>query len=215
MPCGFDLLVLDCDGVILDSMDVKTEAMRRTGEPYGPELCDRLVLFQRLEGGISRFEKFSWLYREAHGRDISEPELQAMSATYLQHLDDALSHCTLVPGVELVLEAWSNRVPIYVCSGAPQAELVEVLTARGLAKYFTAICGYPPSKTPLLQRIVREAKADPQRTVMVGDTVTDSRAAAETGTLFYGIGAMFAKSPLPHGHDLHDLHTWLLDLSAQ
>ena len=205
----FSLLALDFDGVILDSMEIKTEAMRRVGEPFGPELRDRLVLYQRIEGGISRFEKFRWLYQEAYGREITDKEMAALSAQYLSHIDDALKHCPLLPGVLDVLTAWHGRVPIYVCSGAPQSELVVLLRERGLDRYFTAIRGYPPAKTPLLAGIIREAGVAASAVVMVGDTVTDSRAAEENGTLFYGIGAMFSGSAHPHGDNLHDLNAWL------
>ena len=203
------LLALDFDGVILDSMEVKTEAMRRVGEPFGPELCERLVMYQRIEGGVSRFEKFRWLYREAYGREITAAEMAAASDTFLKAIGDALKTCPLLPGVHEVLADWRGRVPICVCSGAPETDLAALLTERGMAECFTAIRGYPPAKTELLADIIRVTGADPATTVMVGDTITDERAAVENGTLFYGIGPMFAHSDHPHGPDLRDMNVWL------
>ena len=203
------LLVLDCDGVILESMDIKTEAMRRVGQNFGQELCDRLVLFQRLEGGISRYEKFNWLWQEAYGRDISPEESHALEADFLGHMGDALTNCALVPGTLEVLDAWHTKLPIYVCSGAPDAELKHLLTQRGQGKYFTKICGYPPAKTALLQNILRESAVNPQSALMVGDTITDSRAAEHCGTQFFGIGSQFADSAHPHGPVMYALNLWL------
>lgn len=203
------LLVLDCDGVILDSADIKIEAMRRIGEPFGAELRDRLVLFQTIEGGVSRYEKFSWLWQEAHGCEINKQQLHELETKFVGYLQDALDQCPLIPGTIELLKDWHTIMPVYVCSGAPQGELQEQLTRRGLAQYFTKICGYPPEKTTLLQSILHTSGALPEHSLMVGDTQTDARAAEACGTHFYGIGAQFAGAPFPHGPDMHALNTWL------
>jgi len=208
----FSLLALDCDGVLIKSVDVKAEAMRRIGELFGQELCDRLVMFQRIEGGISRYEKFRWLIREARGREITPQEMTELSSRYTMSLDDVLMHCEFLPGIEALLKDWHTRVPFYVCSGAPQQELEEVLQTRGIASSFRRIGGYPPTKTTLLGGILREAGVAAAEAVMVGDTITDSRAAEENGTQFYGIGDAFAGASCPHGQDLRDLNHWLHSL---
>ena len=205
----FSLLALDFDGVIMDSVEVKAEAMRRIGEPFGPELRDRLLLYHRIEGGINRVEKFRWLYREAYGREISDTELAELCARFTDCIGDALLECPFLPGLDALLGYWHGKVPIYVCSGAMQNELEELLSARGKAGYFAGIRGYPPEKTTLLGDILREARVDPATAVMVGDTATDSRAAEANGTMFFGIGEQFTSAPCPHGDDLRDLDVWL------
>lgn len=50
---------------------------------------------------------------------------------------------------------------MYVCSGTPQEELQSVLEQRGLARYFTGICGTPPAKAELLKGIVRKERSIP------------------------------------------------------
>jgi beta-phosphoglucomutase-like phosphatase (HAD superfamily) len=205
----FSLLALDFDGVILDSVAVKAEAFRRVCAPYGPELTDRLLRYHRLEGGVNREVKLRWMFREAHGRECTDGELRALWAQFVEHMEAALWQCPFLPGFEDLLAAWRGRVPICVCSGAPQQELIDLLAARGKAGYFTSIRGYPPAKEELLADILHEADASPQRCVMVGDSFTDSRAAEVNGTLFYGIGELFAGSAYPHGRDLRDCNLWL------
>ena len=208
----FSLLALDCDGVLIKSVDVKAEAMRRIGEPFGQELCDRLVMFQRIEGGISRYEKFRWLIKEARGREITTQEMTDLSSRYTMYLGDALMLCDFLPGLQSLLEDWHTRIPLYVCSGAPQQELENVLQAKGVASYFCRIGGYPPTKTTLLGTLLREAGVPAAEAIMVGDTITDFRAAEENGTQFYGIGDAFAGASCPHGQDLRDLNHWLHSL---
>ncbi len=204
-----DIIVFDCDGVLIDSMDIKVEAMRKIGEPFGPELRDRLALFQSIEGGIHRSEKFKWLYQEAYGREITEAEMQKCCDDYIANLGEAVYNCPSINGLDEILEYWHTKKELYVCSGTPEQELEDILKTRGLGKYFKYIGGYPPLKTELLNKIITMANVLPEHVVMVGDTVTDSRAADELGTMFYGIGKYFEGTKYPHGKDLTDLHAWL------
>lgn len=203
------LIALDCDGVILETVDAKEQAFRRIAAPFGPEASDRIAVYHRLHGGVSRYEKIRWLYREYTGRDGTPEEVEAMAARFVNYCLETVLRAPLVPGMREVLDTWSDRVPIYVCSGTPQAELEMVLEKHGLSRYFRGICGTPPAKAALLQRIVTAEGADPAETVMVGDSGTDREAAEIVGTLFYGRGSDFAASGLPWGEDLRGLNAWL------
>ena len=73
---ALSLIVFDCDGVILESVDAKTKAFAQVAEPLGAEARDRLVLYHTLHGGVSRREKFAWLYREVFHREITHEEME-------------------------------------------------------------------------------------------------------------------------------------------
>lgn len=45
---ALSLIVFDCDGVILESVDAKTKAFAQVAEPLGAEARDRLVLYHTL-----------------------------------------------------------------------------------------------------------------------------------------------------------------------
>ena len=42
---ALSLIVFDCDGVILESVDAKTKAFGQVAEPLGAEARDRLLLY--------------------------------------------------------------------------------------------------------------------------------------------------------------------------
>ena len=42
---ALSLIVFDCDGVILESVDAKTKAFGQAAEPLGAEARDRLLLY--------------------------------------------------------------------------------------------------------------------------------------------------------------------------
>ena len=172
-------------------------------------------MFTLLHGGVSRREKFAWLYREVFHREITPEEMEDCCARFVSYALDNVLNAPLVPGVMDVLERWHGRVPMYVCSGTPQEELQSVLEQRGLARYFTGICGTPPAKAELLKGIVRKERIDPADAVMVGDATTDSDAAEAAETLFYGRGPFFENTAYPHGSDLTGLNRWLEELAGK
>ncbi|MDR1686449.1 MAG: HAD family hydrolase [Desulfovibrio sp.] len=203
------LVVFDCDGVILESMDVKTQAFRRIGAEFGEEAADRLALYHSLHGGVSRYEKFAWLYREVLGREISAEEKALLNEKFVNAALEEVTACPLVPGMQEVLDRLHGRLPMYVASGAPQEELCCILEKRGLARYFAGIRGWPPAKGALLKSIVEESGADPARCVMVGDAYADLEAARQAGTQFYGRGDLFKESGLPRHDDMTRFMDWL------
>lgn len=203
------LIVFDCDGVLLESVDAKTRAFHKLAEPFGAEAQDRLALYHHLHGGVSRYEKIKWMYQEFTGRPCTEEELQQAGNRFAELAVGEVLAAPFVTGALEVLERWHGKVPLLVCSGTPEAELGMILEKRGLAKYFAGWRGTPPAKEILLQQIVRDMQVDPADVVMVGDADTDLRAAEAAETRFYGRGEFFRTSPHPHGEDLTGLNAWL------
>ena len=50
-----DALIFDFDGVLADSVEVKTRAFAKLFQSYGPEIEDRVVKYHRNNGGMSRY----------------------------------------------------------------------------------------------------------------------------------------------------------------
>lgn len=203
-------LVFDCDGVLLDSVAVKTRAFARLAEPYGEEARDRMVMYHTVHGGVSRYLKFAWFFREILGREITQAESAAWGSRFAEYALDEVRHCAMIPGALETLESWHKRIPLYVCSGTPREELAMVLRERGLARFFKGIYGSPPAKAELLRMIVNnDAKVLPDETVMVGDAGTDRDAAEAVGTLFYGVGSELKGGPFPWSEDLKPFAAWV------
>ena len=199
------LLVFDCDGVILESVEVKTKAFGLTVEEHGSEAVDRLVEYHVKHGGVSRYKKFEWFYREVLGREITPSELRRLGERFKQLAFDGVLNAPMVAGALECIKTLHTQIRMYVASGAPQEELTAVLNARNLSRFFMGSYGSPPGKTELLQRILHQSENRPEKTIMVGDSATDLDAAQACGTLFFGIGKNFEKSGWPWAEDLHGL----------
>lgn len=207
---GLKCLVFDCDGVLLDSVNVKTRAFARLAEPYGPEARDRFVMYHTLHGGVSRYLKFAWFFKEELNREITPRESQEWGEKFAEYALDEVRKCPMIPGALATLEKWRDKLPMYVCSGAPKEELETILRERGLTAFFRDIYGYPPIKSELLGQIVNlAAKVAPDEALMVGDAGTDRDAAEAVGTLFYGVGPELKGGPFPWSQDLMPLNEFI------
>ena len=202
-------VVFDCDGVLLDSVGIKTRAFAQVAEPFGAEAHDRLLLFHHLHGGVSRYEKFRWLYTDVLGRQPSAQEVDTLARRFADCVAEEVRHCPIIAGAQETLERWHGTLPLFVCSGTPQEELQAILRARGLAHFFTGMYGTPPKKAALLQHIVDECLILPDEALMVGDASTDMRAAEAVGTQFYACGPDLRSDSLPWGPDLRGLNAWI------
>jgi len=54
----YQTLVFDCDGVVLNSNKIKTQAFYEAAKHFGHESAQALVDYPVANGGISRYAKF-------------------------------------------------------------------------------------------------------------------------------------------------------------
>ncbi len=208
MTNGIKQIVFDCDGVILQSTNIKTLAFEKTVAPYGLIAQKAFMAYHHDNYGISRMNKFEWFCKDVlKSEDDALPKI--LAENFAKIVQEEILICPFVDGVLDILEDLHKKIPLYVCSGTPQEELLDILQKRGVAKYFKEIYGTPPEKHTLLQELVRKSGIAPENTLMVGDAQTDLDAANYVGTQFYGIGRYFEKTEFPHSKTLTNFDTFL------
>jgi len=201
----FRIIVLDCDGVILESVDAKTIAFARVVEKYGDKAKERMIDYHLAHGGVSRFLKFAWFYREVLGRKISESEGKELGSLFNLYCFEEVLSSPFVPGAVEFISEYSGKLPLFIISGTPHEELLEIVKARKIGHFFRGIYGSPPGKSELLAQVIQREGVLPKETLMVGDSSTDFEAAVKLGTYFYGRGKQFNSSKYPWGDDLTGL----------
>lgn len=204
-----ELLVFDCDGTLLQTVDAKTRAFEQVGSLISPEAGAALAAWHRANGGVNRTEKFAWLYRNFLGREITPEETRKLCDLFEDCGLSNIHASEPVPGVLKALEAWQGKIPMRVASGAPQKELEQLLRAKGLHRYFDAIHGYPPGKREQLRTAIRGAGASAYTTVMTGDSQSDLDAAMFLDARFYGIGEGMRSCGQPWHYDFSNFNAWL------
>lgn len=175
-------LVFDCDGVILDSNGVKTEAFRIAATPYGVEAAQALVDYHVARGGISRYVKFRhFLDVIVPGRD--GPSYDALLQAYANAVASGLACCAVADGLS-VLRAQTSVARWLIVSGGDQKELHRIFATRGLDTLFDAgIFGSPDDKDTILAR-ESAAGTITWPALFLGDSHLDYMAATRAGLDF-------------------------------
>lgn len=194
----FDAIVFDFDGVLVESVDVKTRAFAALYAPYGAAVVEQVVAWHLAHGGVSRFEKFRHFHRAFLGRTLAPAEEAGLGGRFSALVEEAVIAAAWVSGARDFLEGWHARLPLFVASGTPEEELLRIVARRGMARYFAGVAGAPRKKGAILRDFLGRSGAAPERVLMVGDAMTDFDGAAEAGVPFLGI-APAAANPFPAG----------------
>ena len=178
-----DILILDFDGVVLESVEVKTEAFKRLFS-FAPDHIGEIVEFHRQNGGMSRYDKIRQIYAEILNKPLSEKRFTELVERFSGLVLDGVLASPSVRGAEEFLEYSSSKVPIYIVSATPEAEVQDIVRRRGMDRYFKHVYGSPRPKSDCIREILNETCTDPDRVLFVGDAPNDWKAAREVGTRF-------------------------------
>jgi phosphoglycolate phosphatase-like HAD superfamily hydrolase len=177
-------VVFDFDGVILESADIKTDAFVELFA-HRPEHQEAIRAHHLDNLGISRFEKFAWIYENLFCEQLTAEASDALGAQFSALVFDKVLACPFVAGAESALDSLKGRVPLYVASGTPHEELLRIIEQRALGRYFEGVHGSPRKKSDVLAEVAARHGLACDQVVMVGDGETDFRAAQEAGSRFY------------------------------
>lgn len=202
------IIILDFDGVVLESVDVKTRAFRSLFS-FAPQHVDEIVRFHVENGGMSRFDKFRYIFKNILHEELSDETFQNLSDRFSALVEDAVVLAPFVEGAVRFLDASSHRYPLYIVSATPEDELKRIVKNKGLSQYFAGVFGAPGKKAGHIRSILAQNQIDPGDAIFVGDAINDLRAAQECSVPF--IGRIQPGSPdIFTGHD-GVLHT-IVDL---
>ena len=173
-----DTFLFDCDGVVLDSNRVKTEAFRTATLSYGATAAEAMVTYHTSNGGVSRYLKFRYFLENIVETEATDAAMDGLLSVYAAAVREGLATCAVTPGLA-DLRAHVPNSKWYIVSGGDQAELREVFAERGLDKLFEGgIFGSPDSKEVILERLISDGVV-PQRAVFIGDSRYDHVAASK------------------------------------
>ncbi len=178
-----ETIFFDFDGVILDSVAVKGQAFARLFQDY-PEHVDAIVAYHHANGGMPRFDKFRYIYREILGKPLSEEEFQRLCDGFSRIVWDLVMACPYVPGAREFLEEYYRDMRFFIVSGTPHEEIQLIVEARGLSRYFHGVYGSPTTKGEWVRTIMGQNSLDPAGALFVGDAMSDYKAARENGIRF-------------------------------
>lgn len=181
------LLFLDFDGVIMDSMDLKLEAYCHAFAGCG-FTREAIHQMQLASAGLSRVKTIPLIYLALAGKPMPDPLFQSTLERFTAHDEASRGEMTLKPGAMEFLEtARAMRVHMAVVTGTPQVAIDRTISQFNLGVYFLKICGTPGGKVEHLEEMIEGYRLDAGECWFVGDAIMDQRAAESAKVRFIGL----------------------------
>lgn len=179
----YSIIAFDCDGVILNSNKIKTEAFYKLALDYGEDEARMLLAFHIKNGGISRYKKIDYFFSEILMRQPQIDERQFLLEKYANYVKKRLITCEVDESIKLLREITSSSSWMVV-SGGDQLELREIFSIRHLDVLFNlGIFGSPTPKEDIICLPLNKG-FDSNDILFIGDSAYDYKVASSIGADF-------------------------------
>ncbi|NBG88275.1 GNAT family N-acetyltransferase [Isachenkonia alkalipeptolytica] len=183
----FDTIIFDFDGVILNSMDIKGNGLRRVFSEYPKDKVEKLVAFHHENGGMSRYMKIRYFFEELLGEEITEESVVEYAERFSKQMRTELDNeAYLIEDAVNFIKKHHGNYHLHIASGADEKELQYICNRLKLTPYFKTIEGSPRVKEEIIDGILTSYQYDKKTTLLIGDSTNDYEAAKENRISFAG-----------------------------
>lgn len=169
-------IFFDFDGVLAESVNIKTEAFRQMYLSYGLDFAQRVVDHHLANGGMSRYEKVKVYNGAWLGEEVTQEKIQELSQRFSDLVVEGVVNADEVTGATEFLNSASNYKK-YIITGTPTIEIKPILERRKMNHFFAEIYGSPEKKDFWVKEILRNENIQPEECVFIGDALADYNAA--------------------------------------
>lgn len=174
----YDIIIFDCDGVLIDVNLLKCEAFGKAVEGYSSDIVREFVNYCKKTFGVSRYVKFKEFLSDFAREPFHEDKYKILLNNYAKICKGIYGYANITSGsIDLLLELSSQNKILYVASGSDEKELNEVFIDRNLSRYFSGIYGSPKTKLECTSIILKNHPH--KKSVFIGDALTDMKTAKE------------------------------------
>lgn len=166
----------DFDGVIKDSVLVKSNAFEKLFINFGDELVKKIIKHHEENGGMSRYEKLP-IYISWSGEQLSNELVKKYEKKFSQLVKKKVINSPWVEGAFEYLSKNHKRQMFFLITATPQKEVEEILKELKIDSYFKEVIGSPINKKEALQKLLIKYNINISNSIMIGDSNSDYEAA--------------------------------------
>jgi len=184
---NFKVILWDFDGVILDSMPIRSLGFKKVLEDYPEEQVKQLLDYHEENGGLSRYVKLKYFFENIRGESISDELLAKLTNDFSKIMLSLLIDEKLLisNSVNFIKNNYNNYV-MHIVSGSDGKELNIICEELNLKKYFKSILGSPTPKIKLVEQIITENAYSKNDMLLIGDSINDFEASKANDITFLG-----------------------------
>jgi len=206
-------LIFDFDGVLVESNEIRFDGFRLLFKNYPQDQVERLVLYAKINGGLSRYEKIKYFFKQIRNEPIRDDNVQLLAKQYSELVKQKVIDAEPVKGSLEFLSNHKKNYDFAVVSGSDQEELRDVCKAREIDHFFLEILGSPASKESNIALLLTKMGWGRKSCLFIGDSINDFDAARANGIDFIGRNSNLINWGLTGNltvvDDLSQLHLYL------
>ena len=180
-------IIFDFDGVIIDSIDIKTDAFLELYKEYGENIQKQIYKYHIENLGIDRFKKIKYFHNNFLNITINNEELNKLATIFSLNVFKKIIKCQFIEGAREFLENNKNDYSLFISSGTPQEELENIIRLKNINEYFIDIYGSPLTKNQHVKNIKDKYNILDNETLFIGDASIDQKTAKNNNLYFIGI----------------------------
>lgn len=173
----------DFDGVIKDSVLVKSDAFEKLFITFGEELAKKVKKHHEDNGGMSRYEKFP-IYLSWAGKQKSDKLILDYEQQFSKLVKQSVIESPWVKGVQEYLEINYEKQEFFLVTATPQNEIEDILMKLQISHFFKHIIGSPMSKQDGVESLIKDYDIKIDHAIMIGDSMSDYSAAIDNNVNF-------------------------------
>ena len=205
-------IILDFDGVIVESVDIKHQAFKNLLPEY-PEIQEQIMEYHLANNAISRYIKFKYIVENILEQQYDSHYEQLLKDRFNSYTIEQIIKCPFVPGALELLHYCSNKLPLYLVSATPLHELTIILEGRQLLHYFKGVYDAPTQKGDIIKEILSKENISADEAIYIGDNREDYEAAKEAGVIFVArvSGFDFKNLNVPKFRNLIEIQKFIVE----
>ena len=177
-------IIFDFDGVIAESVQVKTDAFASLYEKYGDNIVTKVIEHHEANGGMSRFKKIKLYHESFLNKAITNEEIEDLANQFSKLVVRKVINSPYVPGVFKYIQKCYEKYNLFISTGTPTNEMYQILGGREISKYFVEVYGSPDEKSTHISKIMSKYNYYPDELIFYGDANTDIDAAEQANIPF-------------------------------
>tara|TARA_B100001059_G_scaffold236519_1_gene287479 strand:- start:741 stop:1358 length:618 start_codon:yes stop_codon:yes gene_type:complete len=188
-------ILFDFDGVIINSVNVRTEGLKQTFQNYSKEKIEKLEIFHLQNRGLTKREKIKFFYNSILNKKITSKKIDYYSNEITKNIGNKLENKKLlINDTFKYINKNYKKINMHIVSACEHKELINLTRKLNIEKYFCSINGSPQKKNLLIKEVLITHKYKNKNTIYIGDAINDYFAAKKNNIEFYGFNNIDLKN---------------------
>ena len=176
------IIFWDFDGVIKESVSVKSDAFEKLFQPFGTEIAKKVKRHHEKNGGMSRYKKLP-IYLDWAGKESSESVVSEYEKEFSDLVINEVINSPWVSGVLEYLKIHAKKQNFFIVTATPHQEILLILKKLQI-KLFEEVIGSPIPKQIAISQLINKYSISIEEAIMIGDSSNDNSASIENEVQF-------------------------------